>query len=364
MSHSYSNPNSIPIDGNANELNSASHDSELNTGSDETPLASVAVIRASQPITAMLISLCIHLCLLLGMALILMGGSGRQGTSFELFVDASQDSDRVDLTTIEFDSSLSQSSSEQLVTETPEVRVSLTTPQPAWLSNTKSDTLAAEGQYLASGAAGTFSEAAVAASTAGSKANASEKNPGYGQGASFFGAYAPGQRFVFVIDSSKSMLEGTRWSRLRRELIRAIQSLSPDQEFFVVSFDVGMHPMFDLYPPNSSFLPPTDQSLRRLNSWLNQVQHGSATLPASSIGLALKLQPDAIFLLSDGEIQDNTIQELRFHNRMKDDSGKVKVAIPIHTLLLHSQIGAATLRIIADENDGVFTPVGALTRQE
>jgi hypothetical protein len=115
--------------------------------------------------------------------------------------------------------------------------------------------------------------------------------------------------------------------------------------------------MFDSFPPQGKFLPPTNDSIYRLNTWLSSINHGGATLPASSIGLALRLKPDAIFLLSDGEIQDNTVQDLRFYNRLKEDSGKITVAIPIHTVLLHSPVGEATLRAIADENDGVFTPV-------
>jgi hypothetical protein len=153
------------------------------------------------------------------------------------------------------------------------------------------------------------------------------------------------------------MLQGTRWPTLRRELTRAIRGLSPDQEFFVISFDIGAHPMFNTLPPIGKFLPPTDESLYRLNTWLNGIQHQGSTCPASSIGIALRLKPDAIFLLSDGEIQDTTIQELRVHNRNESEQSKRKVAIPIHTVLLHSPIGAGPLKIIADENDGVFTPV-------
>lgn len=315
--------------------------------------------RVSQPITAMLISVCIHLILLLGMAMILMGGSGQSGVAIKLFVDASHDSAPLDLTQLEL-TNTSQESQLQQPPETPRLqKVSMSTNLTS-LTGQSASSATAQEQSFPSNASGAISEAFAAASAVGSQSDNPQANPGYGEGASFFGVYAPGQRFVFVIDSSKSMLQGTRWPTLRRELIRAIKTLSPDQQFFVISFDAGMHPMFDLYPPKSEFLTPTDQSIYRLNAWLSQIRHGSNTLPASSIGLALKLKPDAIFLLSDGEIRDNTIQELRFYNRKKDESGNEKAAIPIHTLLLHSEIGAIPLKIIADENDGVFTPVSEL----
>ena len=174
--------------------------------------------------------------------------------------------------------------------------------------------------------------------------------------ASFFGAHADGNRFVFVIDSSGSM-RGPRWEALCKELIRAIKSLSPDQDFFVISFDSMAHPMFGLAPPKGKFLKAVSKNVDRVQNWLLSIRHGSQTFPASAVGIAMKLEPDAIFLLSDGEISDSTVEDLRLWNRKKEEDGEMKVLVPIHTVLLHSQIGYATLETIARENSGTFTPV-------
>jgi hypothetical protein len=184
----------------------------------------------------------------------------------------------------------------------------------------------------------------------------SRKGSAQGSGATFFGARAEGYRFVFVIDSSTSML-GPRWEALQIELKRAIQSLSPDQEFFVLSFDSGAHPMFGKLPPQGEFLPPTKENVDRLSRWVGSIQHQGFTLPASAIGIALRMKPDAIFLLSDGEIRDTTVFDLRRFNREPDEDGETRVMVPIHTVLLHSDVGYLPLRTIAEENDGVFTPV-------
>jgi hypothetical protein len=176
--------------------------------------------------------------------------------------------------------------------------------------------------------------------------------------ASFFGAEAEGNRFVYVIDSSRSM-EGPRWEALCRELIRSIRSLSPDQKFFIIGFDSSEHPMFDLVPNKGAFLPPSPDNLSKVAYWLASFQHGNATLPSTSIGIAMRLEPDAIFLLSDGEIADNTVNDLRIWNHKKGAGKKVKTITPIHTVLLHSQIGFATLQTIASENSVTFTPVRA-----
>jgi hypothetical protein len=174
--------------------------------------------------------------------------------------------------------------------------------------------------------------------------------------ASFFGAQAYGNRFVFVIDSSGSM-RGARWEALQKELIRAIKSLSPDQEFFVISFDSMAHPMFGKAPPAGTFLKPTSKNVQRVQNWIRSIVHGRQTFPASSVGIAMALKPDAIFLLSDGEINDSTVTDLRVWNRTVDEQGYAKATIPIHTVLLHSDAGYATLEAIANENAGTFTPV-------
>ena len=175
-------------------------------------------------------------------------------------------------------------------------------------------------------------------------------------GASFFGAQAEGNRFVFVIDSSGSM-RGPRWESLCKELVRAIKSLSPDQDFFVISFDAFAHPMFGSAPPKGKFLKAIDRNVKRVQNWLLSIEHGRNTFPASSVGMAMKLEPDGIFLLSDGEIKDSTVTDLRIWNRKQNEDGSTNALVPIHTVLLHSLMGYETLETIARENGGTFTPV-------
>jgi hypothetical protein len=77
-------------------------------------------------------------------------------------------------------------------------------------------------------------------------------------------------------------------------------------------------------------------------------------MPASSLELAMAFQPDAIFLLSDGELRDNSLALLRLQNQ-KDG----KPIIPINTIHLFSDDGKETLETLAKENGGSFTAVGA-----
>lgn len=174
--------------------------------------------------------------------------------------------------------------------------------------------------------------------------------------ATFFGAEAYGNRFVFVIDSSRSMI-GPRWEALCYELEQAIRSLSLDQEYFIISFDSEAHPMFGAAPPKGKFLAPDPKSIRRVRNWLRSIELGRNTFPSSSMMMALSLKPDAIFLLSDGEIRDSTLTDLRQVNSPDANASRYSKAVPVHTVLLHSEIGYQTLEQIAADNHGTFTPV-------
>ncbi|MFN7875030.1 MAG: vWA domain-containing protein [Pirellula sp.] len=177
--------------------------------------------------------------------------------------------------------------------------------------------------------------------------------------AKFYGQELVGNHFVFVIDSSSSM-SGVRWESLKEELVRCVKGLSPDQRFFVIGFDSEPHPMFGLAPPRGAYVRPSKSSITKLQNWLNGIRLGGNTFPATSLMLAISMQPDAIMLLSDGEIADDSIVRLRVLNRKKLNDDEYKVKIPIHTYLLHSSIGYQALETIAEENDGVFTPINLM----
>jgi len=296
-----------------------------------------------QSLIAFAISSCVHLLLGLTLALILIGARGRDGNSLKLAIASLDNAEEVAELSLTIDPP-PVSPEEQM---DPAVELTISTEISFAVSTS--------GASIGGGNTGGNS-ASVIALTAGAGGGEEAATKPAKSRASFFGASAEGNRFVFVIDSSGSM-RGPRWEALCKELIRAIKSLSPDQEFFVISFDSLAHPMFGVPPPRGKFLTAINKNVDRLQNWIRSVQLGNNTLPSAAVGLAMKLKPDAIFLLSDGEILDSTLNDLRVWNRKKTDEGEVKATIPIHTVLLHSQIGYAALESIANENGGTFTPV-------
>ncbi len=200
--------------------------------------------------------------------------------------------------------------------------------------------------------------AAALIGSSDSSALANEQNQastalgGYGRGANFFGTYAHGDRFVYVLDSSSSMT-GVRWQTACDQLINSLNALESGQEFFVICFDYQTTFLFNLPPHRLKFSVKTNKSARGVRNWLSSRTLGRATMPAEALKYALGLNPDAIFLLSDGELQDDSLLMLRLLNSPEGPSRQ----IPIHTISLFSQEGWFTLRQIAADNGGNFSPV-------
>ena len=120
---------------------------------------------------------------------------------------------------------------------------------------------------------------------------------------SFFGAQAYGDEFVYVVDMSTSMGERssygrTRFEVARRELLRSINELKPSQKFCVFMFCYRTRVMFDQRP---RMLRATSSNKHRLAMWVKTLTLGAGTDPRLGTMMALRLKPDAIFLLSDGE---------------------------------------------------------------
>jgi len=170
----------------------------------------------------------------------------------------------------------------------------------------------------------------------------------------FFGTKAYGSDFVFVIDCSSSMSQNTRWYRALNELLSALGELDSEQNFLVILYNDRTFMMWGA-PMNKSLVPGTDENKAKTETWLRQAYPNSGTRPASSVQLALKKQPDAIYFLSDGELRDNTMSGLRKWNRVKRGVDGKKRKTPIHTILLESPFGQRTMRTIAEENNGIFT---------
>ncbi|MDA1230618.1 MAG: VWA domain-containing protein [Planctomycetota bacterium] len=176
----------------------------------------------------------------------------------------------------------------------------------------------------------------------GTVSGAGGSNPKSAGNVTFFGEEVQANSVAFVIDASASMA-GTRFRRARTELISALHKLQPDQRFFVVFYTDQTYPLF--YPDNTIELIPAEQrNLGRVCNWIAQAQVQGGTEPQEAMAMALKLQPDIVFLLSDGDIPFQTQGIVRFHNRHS----------AVHTITFGSDVGAKIMQQIAAKNGGEY----------
>ncbi len=188
---------------------------------------------------------------------------------------------------------------------------------------------------------------------------------GDGKSATFFGTQAIGNKFVFVVDRSTSMEYGAedavsekpfnRYDIALAELLDAINSLKPHQEFLVIMFAHDTRVMFDPKPGITPTLATaTRQNKQRFQKWLEGLSMGWGTDPRDGLELAYRLAPDAIFLLSDGAF----INEQRDNEPKSRDivlkNSRVPGAPSINTIALEGEASRGSLKEIASISNGLF----------
>ena len=134
---------------------------------------------------------------------------------------------------------------------------------------------------------------------------------------SFFGVRAQGQVFIYVVDCSGSMADG-RLARAKAELRRSIGDLRWPQRFHIIFFNEGPVPL-----PGGLPRPADLKGKRQMVDWLRLIEPDGGTNPGLAMEQALSLQPDAIFLLSDGEFPAGSVAAIAAQNRAH---------VPIHCI--------------------------------
>lgn len=186
---------------------------------------------------------------------------------------------------------------------------------------------------------------------------------GDGKSAKFFGMRAMGNKFVYVLDRSGSMAyessdvkdyKVSRFDVARIELMNSVESLRPHQEFYVVLFSTSMEQMFDRRALVPQAVKATPENKARLKEWLWNDRANGGTDPRSSLKLAFKMNPDAIFMLSDGEFRD----EIRDGNPRSIDIARKQVAentpIRINSIALEDDNSKANMEELSAVSGGQF----------
>jgi hypothetical protein len=163
-----------------------------------------------------------------------------------------------------------------------------------------------------------------------------------GTGSEFMGVKSAARHVIYAIDFSGSM-NGDRFAHTRLELKRSIERLPEDGSFLVVFFDDG----FVVMPPGK-MVPATARNKSIAKSWIDSVHTRGGTDPSQAMDFALKLKPETIFMMTDGQFMSN-----EYVNQVIDQENVGRYT-SINTIAFHERAAEQELKKIARENRGDY----------
>jgi hypothetical protein len=104
--------------------------------------------------------------------------------------------------------------------------------------------------------------------------------------------------------------------------------------------------------PAAAYANP--DNLLRLQRWIETVSIGNGGPPNQALKMAIELQPDCIFLLTDGVTRSDVTGFLRKNNRREDLLDGTQIRCQINTIGFYSREGEMLLQRIASENGGQY----------
>ena len=178
----------------------------------------------------------------------------------------------------------------------------------------------------------------------------------------FFGTEARGDRFVFVVDNSSSM-KGGRLEMAIGELVRTVEALSARQNFYVIFVSDQTYPMF--YPQQEpAMVPATPANKKRLVAWLPKaiLASGKNRELIKAVDLAASLNPQAVYLLWDGDLRYSEKVRLDVITHLTQPRPNDRKFI-VHTIGMgiSSLDSEQNLRMIAEAHGGIYRRVDVPT---
>jgi hypothetical protein len=134
------------------------------------------------------------------------------------------------------------------------------------------------------------------------------KSPGARTG--IFGLEASGNRFVYVFDRSASMGEpaGRPLAAAKAELLASLDDLGESQQFHLIFYNE--RPV--VFAPAAARGRPifaSDENRREAARFVEGIAAAGGTRHYEAIAAALKLAPDAVFVLTDGTSDDDLAED-------------------------------------------------------
>jgi hypothetical protein len=174
----------------------------------------------------------------------------------------------------------------------------------------------------------------------------------------FGSAPAEGRSFVFAIDRSKSTggKGQNALSAARSELARAVMPLSDRHRFQIIAYNHTC-----VYYKTARLIAATEENKAGIPAFIDGLVDFGGTEHEMALRAALAMEPEAIFLLTDGG--DPHLNEIQLKNIQKLAQGRTS----IHCIQFGfgtPEEGADFLRQLAEQNRGGYTYVEMSKRRE
>lgn len=150
--------------------------------------------------------------------------------------------------------------------------------------------------------------------TPGSRGGGGGQEKGVGQ-TSLFGANDAGKTFVYIIDRSASMEDHGAFREAKAELMTSLSRLTEVQQFQVIFYN---DQPISWTPRNGRFRMffGTDTQRLEVSELVGAISPDGGTDHMPALQLALKFDPDVIFLLTDGASKELNAAELKQITRL------------------------------------------------
>lgn len=167
---------------------------------------------------------------------------------------------------------------------------------------------------------------------------------GGGKGAEFMGSKAAGESFVYIVDYSGSMGggPGSRLVHAKTELQKSVDRLDSHVEFYIFVFESNSRGM-----PAEGMVKATPANKTKFVGWAINEPGGGSTNPTDALAQALKMEPDAIFLMTDGGFDDSMAVQMALQTNWNHQT-------KVNTIAFHDRSAATDLEDIASQTGGSY----------
>jgi len=124
-------------------------------------------------------------------------------------------------------------------------------------------------------------------------------SPGEKARVSLFGVKAEGSKFVYVLDRSGST-DGKLLAAAKTEILASIENIDDVHQFQLVVYNERPK-AFNPAGPDGQLAFGTDANRAEVKKFLGTIAADGGTDHAAALSLAIRMRPDVIFLMTDGD---------------------------------------------------------------